>query len=70
MYYFCAFSLRFENYVGSVSVLGSDIFASTVFESKSDIFSFDVFVPTGVESKGDQLIEMFWCSNYLLSFQI
>ena len=69
-YYFCAFYLSFDNYVGSVSGLGSSVFAPTRVEYKGDIFAFDVFVPTGVESKGGWLIKMFWRSNSLISFQI
>ena len=33
-YYFCDFSLRFDNYVGSVNVLGSGVFTPTGVESK------------------------------------
>ena len=59
-YYFQYFSLRFDNYVGSVSVLGSGIFAPTGVESKCNIFVFVVFVPIGVKYKGGQLIKLFW----------
>ena len=52
MYYFCDFSLPFEESVVSVSVLGSDIFA-----------------PTGVESKGGQLLTLYWRSNHWFSLQ-
>ena len=68
-YYFPAFSLCFDNYFGPVSGLGSGIFVPTGVDSKCDIFAFVVFVPIGVESKGGQLIEMFWRSNSLFSFQ-
>ena len=44
-YSFCAFSLRFENSVGSVSVLGSGVFSPIGVEYKCDIFMFDIFVP-------------------------
>ena len=37
-YYFRAFSLRFEKLVGSVSVLGYDVFVTIGAESKADIF--------------------------------
>ena len=37
-YSYRAISLRFDNYVGSVSVLGSDNFASTGVQSKCDVF--------------------------------
>ena len=69
-YSFCAFSLRFDDSVGSVNGLGSGIFLPTGVNSKSDIFAFYVFVPTGVEYRGGRLIEMFWRSNYLFYFQI
>ena len=65
-YSFCTFSLGFDDSVGSVSVLGSGVFAPTGVESKGDIFAFGVFVPTGVESKGGQLIE----KNLVLKFLI
>ena len=52
-YSFCAFSLCFDNSVGSVSPLGYVFFAPTVVGFKGDIFAYDVFVPTGFESKGD-----------------
>ena len=67
---FTLFSLRFDNSIGRVSGLGSGVFIQTGVESKCDIFVFFVFVPMGVESKGGQLIEMFWRSNSLFSFQI
>ena len=51
-YSFCAFYLCFDDYVGSVSVLGLDIFAPKGVDSKGDIFASDVFLPTGVKSKG------------------
>ena len=37
-YYLCTFSLRFEDYVGSVSGLGFGVFVPTGVESKCDIF--------------------------------
>ena len=52
-YSFCAFSLDFDEFFGSASVLGSDIFTLTGVESKGDSFESGIFVPTGVESKGD-----------------
>ena len=51
-YSFRAFYLRFNVFIGSVSVLRSDVFAPTRVESKGDIFASEVFVPTGVNSKG------------------
>ena len=69
-YYFCTLYLPFDKFVGSVSVLGSDIFAPTGVDSKRDIFVSGLFIPTGVEFKGGGLLEMFWRSNSLFSFQI
>ena len=66
---FRAFSLQFDYSIGSVSCLGYGIFAPTGVDSKCDIFAFDVFIPIGVEYKGDRLIKMFWRSNSLFSFQ-
>ena len=48
-YYFCTFSFCFEDSVGSVSSLGSGVFAPIGVEPEGDIFVFDVFVPIGVE---------------------
>ena len=45
MYSFPAFSLCFDDFVGSVSVSGSGIFVPTGVDSKCDIFAFFVFVP-------------------------
>ena len=70
MYYFCDFPLRFDDSNGSVSVLGYVAFAITRFNTKGNIFLFDVFVTTGVESKVGRLIKMSWRSNSLFSFQI
>ena len=50
-YSFCAFYLRFDNSVGSVSGLVSGIFVPTGVESKCDIFTSDLFVPIGVDFK-------------------
>ena len=69
-YSFYNFSLHFDDSVGSVSVLGSDVSAPTGVDPKGDIFASDISVPTSVESKGGQLLEMFWRSNSLFSFQI
>ena len=52
MYSFCDFSFRFDDSVGSGSGLGSGVFVPTGFDSKYDIFAFDLFVPIGVRSKG------------------
>ena len=70
-YSYTAFSLRFEDSVGYVSGLGSDIFVPTGDESKCDIFAFVVFVPIGFESKGGQLIKCFGAqiSCYLSKFE-
>ena len=70
MDYFCAFYLRFDDSVGSVSCLGSGVFASIGFESKCNSSTFSVFVPIPVDPKGGLLIKMFWCSNSLFYFQI
>ena len=70
MCYFPAFFIRFDDFFVRVSGLGSGIFVPTGVESKCDIFEFVVFVPIGVESKGGRLIEMFWRSYYLFSYQI
>ena len=51
-YSFHDFSLRFDNSIGSVGVLGYVIFVPTEVESKDDIFVFDVFVSTRVDPKG------------------
>ena len=53
----------FDDYVGSVSGLGSGVFILTGVDPKCDIFAFDVFVPIGVESKVSRLIETLWRSN-------
>ena len=45
-YSFRAFSLRFDESVGIVSVLGSDVFVPTGVNSKGDIFLYDIFLPT------------------------
>ena len=70
MHYFHAFYLHFDNFVGSISGLGSDVSVPTGVKSKGDIFAFDVFIPTGDDYKGGRLIKMFWLSNSLLYFQI
>ena len=48
-YFYCPFSLRFDNFV--FGVLGSDVFAPIGVESKGGIYENKVFVPTGVEAK-------------------
>ena len=60
----CAFPLRSEKSVGHVSGLVSGIFVPIEVDPKCDAVDFVVFMPTGVNSKGGQLIEMFWRSNY------
>ena len=60
-YYYCNFSLRFDESV--VGVLGSNVFAPIGVESKGGIFASDVFVTTVVELKGGQLLAIFWSSN-------
>ena len=56
-YSFRTFSLHFYNSVGSVSVLGSDVFAPTGFDYKGDIFASNIFLPTGVDPKGCRFLE-------------
>ena len=51
-YSFTNCSLRFNNYVGSVGGLRSGIFVPTGVKSICDIFTSDMFVPIGVDSKG------------------
>ena len=50
-YSFHDFSLRFDDYVGSISGLGSDVYVPTGVKFKCDIFTFVVFVSIGVRSK-------------------
>ena len=50
------FFFAFYDSVGSVGGLGSGVSVPTVVESQYDIFAFVVFIPIGVESKGDRLI--------------
>ena len=38
----------------------SEVFVPEVIESIGDVVPLVVFVPKGVESKGSQLIEIFW----------
>ena len=51
-------------YVGGVSGVGSGIFVLTGIDSIGDFVSLFVFVPSGVESKGGRLIELFWRPKY------
>ena len=44
-YYFTYFPLRFDDSVGCVSGLGSDMLVPTGVESKCDIFAFVLFLP-------------------------
>ena len=59
----CAFPVCFDDCVGRVSGVGHGIFIPIEVKSNCDIFSFAVFVPIGVDSKGGRLIKIFWCSN-------
>ena len=59
-YSFQDFSFCFGVPVYSVSGLWYVVFVPTGVESKYDIFALDVFKPIGCNSKGAQLIEMFW----------
>ena len=49
--------------VGGISGVGSGVFFLTGIESIGDVFPLVVFVPIGFESKGGQLIEIFWRPN-------
>ena len=60
MYSFNDVSLRFDESVVSVSVLGFDIFSPTEVKSKGDVFASDVFFPKVVKSKGGRLLDLFW----------
>ena len=66
----CTFPFRFDESVGRVCGVGSGIFFPIEVDSKCDVFTFVMFVPIGVESKGGQIIEMFWRSNSQFSLQI
>ena len=59
----CYFILRLDNTVGHVSGLGYGVIVPTVVESKCDNFAFFVFVSIVADSKGGQLIKMFWRSS-------
>ena len=52
-YSFPALFLCFDDSVVHVSGLGSGVFLPTGVDLKCDIFAFVMFVPIGVESKGD-----------------
>ena len=39
-------------------------FFSIAIKSNCDVIPLVVFIPRGVESKGAQLIEIFWCPKY------
>ena len=55
-----AFPFCSGKYVGSVSGVGSGDFVLTGIKSLGDVV---MFVPRGVNSKGGQFIELFWCPN-------
>ena len=50
-YFFCNFTLCFDNSFDSVCVLWSDVFAPTGADLKRDIFASGISVPTGVDYK-------------------
>ena len=50
--------------VGSFSGVGSGNFVPTEIKSLGDVFTFVMFAPIGVESKGGQIIGSFWCPKY------
>ena len=51
-----------DDSVGCVSGMGSGVFSLTGIKSIGDVVPLIVFAPEGVESKGGQLIEIFWHS--------
>ena len=53
-----AFSLHFDDSIGSVSGLGPGVFIPKGVNSKCDISAFVVLVPIGVESKGGRPIDV------------
>ena len=64
------FPFVFDDFFGCVIGVGSSIFFSIGFDSNCDVVKFVAFVPIVVESKGGQLIKIFWRSNSRLSLQI
>ena len=48
------------NSIGCVCGVGSGVIVPTGIESIADVVLLVMFVPKGVESKGSQLIEIFW----------
>ena len=50
--------------VGSVNGVGFGNFVPTGIESLGDVFTFVMFAPIGVESKGGRIIGSFWCPKY------
>ena len=57
----CTFPFCFGKSVGSFSSIGAGVFVPTGIESIGDIVMLFVFVLRGVESKGGQVIQLFWC---------
>ena len=51
---------RVNESVGCVSGVGSGVFVPTVIDSIGDTVPLVTFVPKGVDSKGGQIIEVFW----------
>ena len=63
----CTFSFCFEEPAGRVDDsisrvhdMGSGVFVPTRIESIGDFVPLVVLIPIGIESKGGQLIELFW----------
>ena len=59
----CTFPFFSGNYVGRVSGVGSGVFVPTGIKSIGDVVPLVLFVPIGVDSKVDQLIEILPCSK-------
>ena len=60
----CAFPFCSVKYIGGVSGVGSGDFVLTRIESIGNVVLLFVFIPRGVKSKGQRLIEIFWTSKY------
>ena len=58
-----------DNYVGRICGVGYGIFIPIGIESIGDVVLLAVCVPIEADSKGDQLIEIFWCPKSLFYLQ-
>ena len=56
----CAFLFCSGKSVGGVSGIGSGVFVLTGIKSIGDVVPMVVFISRGVDSKGGQIIEIFW----------